>query len=364
MTHKLFAFVYVLGISLTSLPTAGRTGEAAVVSDPVAPAETRLPGKFVWAELLTGGVPKDAAPFYAGVFGWRVGPAGEDYASVRLFAHGRPVAGIVHRADSQSGPRRARWVGFVSVPDVSAAVKASEDAGGAVLAPAAAGAGGAVWAVIADAEGAPLGLIAAAGGDDGDYAATDGEWIWPILFTRQPEAALDFYRKALGYDVHPERRTPLFQGDFILSRGVRARAGVMVLPSRTSGRSGWLLLVRVADLDATLAKVKTHGGRVLHGPTADLIGGRVAAAADPQGAVLGLVQTTAPAPAAVRVENADEAAGAAEPPAYEWRAAGFYDGWFDPAAIVLPPPMAFRGFGADGKPMPLLPAETRPSAGR
>jgi predicted enzyme related to lactoylglutathione lyase len=185
------------------------------------------------------------------------------------------------------------------------------------------------------------------------------------LFSRHPETALEFYHKTLGYDVRPEPRTPLFQGDFILSHGVRARAGVMVLPMRTDGRPGWLGLVRVADLEETLAKVKKHGGRVLNGPSEDLIGGRVAVAADPHGAVLGLVQTTKPAPAAVATEGGGSGStGDAKPAAYEWRDPGFYDAWFDPESIVLPPPTAFRGFGTDGKPMPLLPAEARPAGAR
>lgn len=369
----------VLKSSFVSLAVFVSAAVAADAPSSVGPASVgveaiRWSGKFVWNELLTSGVPSEAAPFYAGVLGWEAETVGEGaYAAVVMSAHGRPVAGIVHRADSQPGARRARWLAFASVADVAAAVKASTDAGGRVLVPAAAWPGRGEQAVVADVEGAPFGLIAARVGDGGDYAAADGEWIWPILFSRRPEAALEFYPKTLGHEVHPERRTPLFQGDFILSRGVRARAGVMVLPSRSGGRPGWLGLVRVADLEATLTKARELGGRVLHGPTEDLIGGRVAAVADPQGAVFGLVQTTKPASPAVvgepvsAVAASDGGGADVERPgdrAYAWRDVGFYDAWFDPACIVLPPPMAFRGFGTDGKPMPLLPAEARPAGGR
>ena len=216
-----------------------------------------------------------------------------------------------------------------------------------------------------------------------------------MLFTRRLETALEFYRTALGYRVEPEKRTPLFQGDFILARGMRARAGVMVLPLRSSGRPGWLGLIRVANIEETLEKVRKNEGQVLHGPTPDLIGGRVAVIADPHGGVVGFVETIAPAaakPAAADANGANDATeatgspnGAASSDAlavtttmttdpasatpmaaeagkreYGWRDPGFYEPWFDPAAIVLPPPTAFRGFGTDGRLIPLLPQQPRP----
>ncbi|MBC8008670.1 MAG: hypothetical protein H7067_01070, partial [Burkholderiales bacterium] len=252
MAPKPFLSLVTLAAGLCGFTCAMHAAEPAAGETPATEA-ARWPGKFVWHELLTSGVPAESAHFYAGLLGWEAETVGEGaYAAVRLSAHGRPVAGIVHRADAKPGVRRARWLAFVSVPEVAAAVKAHTDAGGIVLASAGAWSGGGERAVVADAEGAPLGLVTASGGDGGEYAAADGEWMWTILFSRRPETALEFYAKMLGYDVHPERRTPLFQGDFILARGVRARAGVMVLPSRSGGRSGWLGLVRVADLEATL----------------------------------------------------------------------------------------------------------------
>ncbi len=362
------------GAAIAAAAAAAASGEREREA-PAGEAEaSRSAGKFAWAELLTSGVPGELAPFYADVLGWTAETVGEgDYAYVRLSHLGRPVAGIAHRADAEPGVRRARWVAFLSVADVAESVRRVTEAGGRVLAPAATWPGRGEQAVVADAEGVALGLLAMQGEAENEYAAEEGEWMWPLLLTRRPDTALGFYRAALGYDVAPEGRTPLFQADFIFARGVRARAGVMLMPARTGGRAGWLGLVRVGGLEATLAKVRARDGRVLQGPTDDLIGGRVAVVADPRGGVFGLVQTSAPASAAANEGAAAESqSGAAGPEvgatagaaglAYAWKDAAFYEAWFDPASVVLPPPILFRGFGPDGKPQPVLTTRPRPAA--
>jgi predicted enzyme related to lactoylglutathione lyase len=138
-----------------------------------------------------------------------------------------------------------------------------------------------------------FGLLPASPDTPEEYAAAPGEWIWPVLFARRPDTLVEFYRDVLGHDVHPEHRTPLFSGDFVLADGPRARAGAMALPAGTTGRPAWLGLIRVTDLDATVQAATRHGGEVLRPPTEDLIGGRVAVVSDPAGAVFGLVQLAA-----------------------------------------------------------------------
>lgn len=262
---------------------------------PVSTAEGRVAGKLAWAELLTSGEPARSARFYENVFGWRAEVSGSRHAArVRFFQNDVPVAGVSFRDASEMGPARARWVLFFGVPDVAAAAARAGGAGGRALldtrpAPMP---GDGELAVLADPEGATFGLLSAApdGSEIEEYATEPGRWIWPLLFARDPDVTGRFYEAVLGLELTEEKRTPLFAGDFVLARGPRARAALMALPRDTSGRPAWLGLLRVADLEETVMAVRISGGTILKGPTDDLIGGRIAVAADPEGGVFGLVE--------------------------------------------------------------------------
>lgn len=254
----------------------------------------RPAGKLAWAELLTSGEPARAATFYENVFGWRAEIVGRSYeARVRFSLSGRPVAGISHRPAEEMGAPRARWMLFFAVSDVSAASAAAQTAGARELMPSAPSPEGGMQALLADQEGAPFGLLSAAGEVPEDFAAEPGEWVWPLLFARRPDDAAVFYARMLALEVKPEPRTPLFEGDFVLARGPRARAALMALPRDTIGRAGWLGLIRVKSLKTCLKLIVDQGGAVLKQPSDDLIGGRIAVAADPQGGIFGLVEITA-----------------------------------------------------------------------
>lgn len=243
--------------------------------------------ELAWVELLTSGAPADLAPFYEKTFGWTSERAGEGARGAVVFLRaGRPVAGAVHRAGERMGQRRSRWVGFWSVSDLGAAEAAVNSAGGRVFEATHAGAAqGARQGLMTDADGAVYGVIAA-DESGGRLAAAKG--FWPVLMTRNPGAAVAFYRNVLGGEAREEMRTPLFAGDFLLGEGERVWAGVQ--PNGVDGRAGWLLLIAVADIDAATAAARREGARVLRAPMLDLIGGRVAVLADPFGGVFGLYE--------------------------------------------------------------------------
>jgi predicted enzyme related to lactoylglutathione lyase len=89
----------------------------------------------------------------------------------------------------------------------------------------------------------------------------------------------------------------------MLSSSGQPRAGVAPLPDRDDAKPGWLGVIRVANLDATLAQVTTLGGKVLLAPHPAAYESRFAIIADPTGGAVGLVEyvdnanpATAPAP--------------------------------------------------------------------
>jgi hypothetical protein len=97
-----------------------------------APEKRHLPGKFVWADLVTDDLPA-AQRFYAGLFGWRFMGVSSGYVIAEH--EERALAGILQRPRPKDRPAQPRWVGFVSVPSVERAEKAVVKAGGRVMAP-------------------------------------------------------------------------------------------------------------------------------------------------------------------------------------------------------------------------------------
>jgi predicted enzyme related to lactoylglutathione lyase len=233
-----------------------------------------------WPELLTSGVPSDLASFYADTFGWKAERRGDSArAGIVLLRSGSPVAGIAYHPGEPMAKPRARWIGFFAVNEIADAEKAVLAAGGAVVSAGHVGAAdGTRQGLLADGEGTVFGVVAGPG------EAARG--VWPVLLARHTAGAGKFLGAVFGGELRPEARTPLFAGDFLLVTGDRAWAGIQ--PTGVAGRTGWVLLFSVADIDETVKRAKRAGGRVWREPIIDMIGGRVAVIEDPAGGVFGL----------------------------------------------------------------------------
>jgi predicted enzyme related to lactoylglutathione lyase len=86
-------------------------------------------------------------------------------------------------------------------------------------------------------------------------------------------------------DLRTERKN-----DFLLSSGGLARAGVAPLPDRADAKPGWIGVVRVANIDETLARAVKLGGEVLVAPRPPAFESRFAIIADSTGGAVGLVE--------------------------------------------------------------------------
>ena len=115
-------------------------------------------GTIWWNELRTTDV-SAALSYYRALFGWQIErrelPSGPYWVAV---AHGRAIAGIAE-SEAAEGETDPRWLPFVAVDDVEAAMQETEAAGGRILRPAADVAGVGRIGLAADPSGAPLGLI-------------------------------------------------------------------------------------------------------------------------------------------------------------------------------------------------------------
>jgi len=252
---------------------------------------TRLPGKFVWFELVTDDLAA-ASRFYEAVFGWRFRAVAGAPASYHLIENeaGARVAGTFVHTPRQAGARSARWLTLISVTDVPAAARYATGNGGSVVAaPTRLGDRG-VHALLRDAEGAMFGVLSSDRGDPADTPVADGDFFWVDLFAREPERAAQFYAGLAGYEISA-RETSLGGSRLVLQSQGYARGGVVPMPTGLE-QPGWLPYVLVDDVAGILEKATAAGAKVLVKPRPGLLDGNLAVIADPQGGVVGIVNWT------------------------------------------------------------------------
>lgn len=241
-------------------------------------------GEFVWHDLVTAN-PAAGRAFYGGLFGWTFEPGqGIDPGYVIIKHEGRPIGGMVQPRDGNAAA--AQWLAYVVVADVDQAAKTFEQAGGRIFRGPLTARGDLRVAVVADGQGAPLGL-ASRGPDIVDAEPVPGlhHWLWMEYVARDPVAALTFYRAAVGFE-HEEPVTRQAFTYYVLKTD-RPRAGLFeTLWDRE--QSAWLPYVRVADPAASAARALELGGKIVLAPQAGVRDGSLAIILDPSGAALAL----------------------------------------------------------------------------
>lgn len=248
--------------------------------------KSRLPGKFVWADLVTDDV-VTARKFYAQLFGWTF----RDVGNYTIAANDeRPLAGMFQRPRPTNSEAKPRWFGYVSVKSVSKAQKVITEGGGKVVAAAQKLPERGEQAVFTDPEGAVFGVIRSQGGDPMDFQPDIGDWVWIQLLSRDGKKAAEFYQKLAGYEIVENTETNRIS-DYILTSDGFARATVRTIPSGNEQvPPNWLPFVRVKSVTESVAKAKELGGKVWLEPKDELFKGKVAIVADPTGGAVGLLE--------------------------------------------------------------------------
>jgi hypothetical protein len=264
------------------------------VASPLGPdgtAGTRLPGKFTWLELATEN-PASAREFYSAVFGWKfreVTGVPPSYAVIEnetgkvagVFQHKRPANALVG----------ARWLPLISVANAASAAQVVRDRGGQVLAPPKFVSGRGTHAVFRDPEGAVFGVLRSEDGDPPDTPVEEGDVFWVDLFSMDAAKSSAFYAAVAGYDVDVGEVAGR-QRTLLSTNGV-ARAGIARLHPN-AGKPAWLPYILVADVPATLERVRQAKGKIVMEPRATLLNGNLAVIADREGGVIGIVNWVAP----------------------------------------------------------------------
>ncbi len=269
-------------------------GGQQVTLPPVTPEPTGLQrlGKFVWYDLVTHDL-EAAKRFYGELLGWQFqsNVDGGDLYTVVTRA-GAPIAGIVYAERLEREVSRSRWVSYLSVADVDAAVDYVREGGGEVITGPGELPDRGRYAVVGDPQGAILALLRASGGDPSDRPGRlsdldfqRGEWMWTELWTHDVEAAASFYQTLVGYE-HDAIAGSDGDSYHVMKRDERPRAGILKLPW-PEVTPNWLPYVVVDDLAEAIRRTSELGGRVLVAPR-DENDRQMAIIADPSGAALNI----------------------------------------------------------------------------
>ena len=246
----------------------------------------RLPGKFVWADLVTDNA-LVAQKFYSDLFGWKFYDYGGYFIGMK---DDRPLCGMFQRPRPKDRVAAPRWFGYISVGNVEKAQRAVTKAGGRVLAESKKMAKRGEQAVFSDPEGAVFGVVKSSSGDPEDFLAEPGEWIWVQLLSRDARKATEFYGAVAGYEVI-ENTASNRASDFVLASEGYARATVRTIQSTNAQvHPTWLPFVRVKNVGESVAQAKQLGGKVLIEPKANVLDGKAAVIADPTGGAIGIME--------------------------------------------------------------------------
>jgi hypothetical protein len=239
-------------------------------------------GRFVWFEIMSTDVER-AVSFYGELFGWTIktsDQAGMDYRMAFAGDHG--VVGFMSLDPDLGQP--SHWIGYATVPDVDAAVKAASRAGAAVPVEPMDIEGVGRFAILIDAQGAAIAPFRAEGDVPPELEPPPpGMVCWCQYNAQDAAAAADFYRGLFDWTI---TETPM-AGDtsywMVTRADGREVGGMTPIPDGVDAPAHWLYYVGVTDVDETVRRTSELGGSV-HVPPTDIPRmGRFAVLGDPTG---------------------------------------------------------------------------------
>ncbi len=245
-------------------------------------------GRFAWYELMTTDVAA-ARIFYASVLGWGAQDAStRDLAYTLFTAANVALGGLLELPeDARKMGATPRWMGYVGVDDLEAAVMRIARLGGTVYVPPTTSNIGRI-AVVADPQMATLALVKGLKPVQRQPADLSrlGRAGWHELFATDWRKAFAFYAEIFGWreadaEIGSSETYQLF------SAGGQTIGG-MFSKRATEPVAFWLYYFNVDDIDAALDRVKIAGGRILEGPLELPEGIWIVRCTDPQGAAFAL----------------------------------------------------------------------------
>ncbi|MEA2331490.1 MAG: uncharacterized protein QOH58_1628 [Thermoleophilaceae bacterium] len=245
---------------------------------------SHAPGIFSWTDLETTDA-DGAKAFYTGLFGWDAHDApipdsGGVYSM--MLKRGKLVAALYL---SQQGQPPA-WASYVTVESADDAARAAKQHGGTLAMEPFDVMDAGRMAFIQDPTGAYLAVWEPRESAGAELVNEPGALSLNQLNTGEPGRAQEFYAGVFGW-----RFEAVAGGDapyWGIYNGDRLNGGMMPLPADAGAPSHWLVYFGSESADDAAGRIAELGGQVMVPPMA-VPGGRILVAADPQGAVFGLV---------------------------------------------------------------------------
>jgi uncharacterized protein len=258
---------------------------------------TRPNVPFIWYELMTTDA-EAAAVFYGLVVGWTIEPpqSGPPFVYRMITrSDGGTQGGVLELNPAmQAEGAHPAWVPYLHAADLDATVAAILADGGRQLAPRMDIPEGA-FAMVTDPLGTPFYLMQPNPPEDRPDAGSDvfarekAQHVrWNELASADPQAAKAFYARHFG--VSFTQTMPMGElGNYDFMDFGAVTLGAIMPRQHPQQPALWTLYFGVPDVEAACAAIAAGGGTLLWGPNPVPGGDFSAIAADPQGAVFGVV---------------------------------------------------------------------------
>jgi predicted enzyme related to lactoylglutathione lyase len=256
----------------------------------MAHVDKHAPGSFCWVELAT--TDQDAAKrFYSSLFGWAINdfPMGTDgvYSMFDLEGQNAAAAATLNPQMRQHGVP-PHWMLYMATDNADQTASEAAHAGGKVLAGPFDVADYGRMATLQDPAGAPFSVWQPKSHIGIGVTGVPGTLCWADLMTPDQAGATKFYGDVFGWEISPGQDNT---GYLHIKNGAEFIGGIPPAEQRPPNvPPHWMLYFYVENCDASTAKAKGFGAKVLMEPMTLENVGRFSIVDDPQGAGLALFQ--------------------------------------------------------------------------
>ncbi|QTD55012.1 VOC family protein [Parasphingorhabdus cellanae] len=246
-------------------------------------------GHIVWHDLLTTDIGK-ARHFYSELLGWDYAV---EHATEFVWKSGEADYPLILKGGEAHGgfieiepDRSSRWLAFVAVDDVDAAVERSRLLGATMEKPPFDIPGVGRSAVVCDPQGAAICPYVASH----DYPPPTGIFIWDDLLTADAGAASSFYKDLCLWSAQQTETDDMGLYTRFSASDSSLVAGILTMPKGVKIAAQWVPYIDVADVDAVAQKALSLNAQVVIPPKTNEAIGPFVLLRDPTGALFGLLQ--------------------------------------------------------------------------